>query len=45
MLNRGRSLSKPVFFKSDRMSAVLSDLGIRQSRNDILTMAVIVGTN
>ena len=27
------------------MSAVLSDLGIRESRNDILTMSVIVGTN
>ena len=39
------SLSKPVFFKSGRMSAVLSDLGIRESRNDMLTMSVIVGTN
>ena len=27
------------------MSAVLSDLGIRESRNDILTMSVIVGIN
>ena len=27
------------------MSAVLSDLGIRESRNDMLTMSVIVGTN
>ena len=27
------------------MSAVLSDLGIRESRNDILTMSVIVGSN
>ena len=27
------------------MSAVLSDLGIRKSRNDMLTMSVIVGTN
>ena len=27
------------------MSAVLSDLVIRESRNDILTMSVIVGTN
>ena len=27
------------------MSAVLSDLGIRGSRNDMLTMSVIVGTN
>ena len=39
------SLSKPVFFKSGRMSAVLSDLGIRESHSDILTMSVIVGTN
>ena len=39
------SLSKPVFFKIGRMSAVLSDLGIRESRNDMLTMSVIVGTN
>ena len=27
------------------MSAVLSDLGIRESRNGMLTMSVIVGTN
>ena len=27
------------------MSAVLSDLDIRESRNDMLTMPVIVGTN
>ena len=27
------------------MSAVLSDLGIRESRNDMLTMSVIGGTN
>ena len=27
------------------MTAVLSDLGIRESRNDMLTMSVIVGTN
>ena len=27
------------------MSAVLSDLGIRESGNDMLTMSVIVGTN
>ena len=27
------------------MSAVSSDLGIRESRNDILTMLVSVGTN
>ena len=27
------------------MSAVLSDLGIRESRDDMLTMSVIVGTN
>ena len=27
------------------MSAILSDLGIRESRNDMLTMSVIVGTN
>ena len=27
------------------MSAVLSDLGIRESRNDMFTMSVIVGTN
>ena len=27
------------------MSAVLSDLGIRESSNDMLTMSVIVGTN
>ena len=27
------------------MSAVLSDLGIRESRNDMLTMSVIAGTN
>ena len=39
------SLSKPVFFKSGRMSAGLNDLGIRESRNDMLTMSVIVGTN
>ena len=26
------------------MSAVLSDLGIRESRNDMITMSVIVGT-
>ena len=39
------SLSKPVFFKSGRMVAVLSDLGIRESRNDMLTMPVMVGTN
>ena len=39
------SLSKPVFFKSGRLSAVLSDLAIRESRNDMLTMSVIVGTN
>ena len=34
-----------MLFKSGRMCAVLSDLGIRESRNDILTMSVIVGTN
>ena len=39
------SLSKPVFFKSGRMSAVFSDLGIRESLNDMLTMSVIVGIN
>ena len=33
------------FLKSGRMSAVLIDLGIRESRNDMLTMSVIVGTN
>ena len=27
------------------MSTVLNDLGIRESRNDMLTMAVIVRTN
>ena len=27
------------------MSAILSDFGIRESRNDILTMSVIVDTN
>ena len=27
------------------MSVVLSDFGIRESRNDMLTMSVIVGTN
>ena len=27
------------------MSSVLSDLGIRESRNDMLTMSVNVGTN
>ena len=27
------------------MGTVLSDLGIRESRNDMLTMSVIVGTN
>ena len=35
------SLSKPVFFKSGRPN----DLGIRESRNDILTMSLIVATN
>ena len=49
-LNTGRFffkiwLSKLVYFKSGRMSAVLSDLGIRESRNDILTMPMIAGTN
>ena len=39
------SQSKPVFFKSGQMSAVLSDLGSRESHNDMLTMSVIVGTN
>ena len=39
------SLSEPVFFKSGRMSAVLSDVGISESRNDMLTISVIVGTN
>ena len=39
------SLSKPVFLKSGRMSAVLSDFGISESCNDMLTMSVIVGTN
>ena len=39
------SLSKPVFFKSGRMRAVLSDLGIIYSRNDMLTISVIRGTN
>ena len=39
------SLCKPVFFKSGRMSAVLIDLGIRDSGNDMVTMPVIVGTN
>ena len=38
------SLSKPVFFKIGRMSAVLSDMGIIGSHNNILTMLVIVGT-
>ena len=38
-------LSKPVFFKSGHMNAVLNDLGIRESRNDMLTMSVTVGTN
>ena len=27
------------------MSVILSDLGTRESRNDMLTMSVIVGTN
>ena len=39
------SLSKQVFFKSGRMRAVLSDLGIIDSRNDMLTISVIRGTN
>ena len=39
------SLSKAVFFKSGRMKAVLSDLGITDSCNDILTISVIRGTN
>ena len=39
------SLSKPVFFKSGRMRAVLSDLGIIDFHNDMLTISVISGTN
>ena len=39
------SLSKPVFFKCGRMRAVLSDLGIIDSRKDMLTISVIWGTN
>ena len=39
------SLSKPGFFQSGQMSAVLSDLGVREPRNDTLKMSVIVGTN
>ena len=38
------SLSKPVFIKSGRMRAVLSDLGIIDSPNDMLTISVIRGT-
>ena len=38
-------LSKPVFFKSGRVNAILSELEIRESRNDILIMSGIVGTN
>ena len=37
------SLSKPVFFKSGRMWAVLSVLGIIDSRSDMLTISVIRG--
>ena len=33
------------FFKSGRMRAVLSDLGNIDSRNDMLTISVIRGTN
>ena len=39
------SLSNPVFFKSGQMWTVLSDLGIIDSRNDMLTISVIRGTN
>ena len=39
------SLSKPVFFKSGQMRAVLSDLVIIDSRNDMLTIPVIRVTN
>ena len=47
MLNliQGDNLSKPVFYKSGRMRAVLSDLGIIDYRNDILTISVFRGTN
>ena len=47
MLNliQGDNFAKPVSFKSSRMRAVLSDLGIIDSRNDILTISVIRGTN
>ena len=43
--SRYRYLTKQIFFKSGRMRAVLSDLGIIVSRNDMLTISVIMGTN
>ena len=39
------SLSKRVFYQSGRIRAILSDLGIIFSRNGILTISVIGGTN
>ena len=41
---RGTPQNKTHPLKSGRMSAVLCDLGIRESRNDILTMLLIAGT-